>query len=127
MHTIKIEEPIEEPIDKLQVQHMRVGEFGQIAAENNIALVGHVIVRTAEGFTCLTKHDLQVLDPWTVLVRRLPMGTVLTLTIGPYISADLEQRLRQIKSHNKIDAIRFLREMTRMGLRDAKEYIDNLQ
>jgi hypothetical protein len=123
-----------------------VGEIGIAIEPSHREYLGHIILRTYVGFVSLTDPNSTWNDKGWLTVRKLAPGTVLTMTVGglksiPYeevprfitvddIRAQMTLRNREdirdlLDGNKKIDAIKYVRNLTNAKLLEAKQYVDS--
>jgi hypothetical protein len=126
---------VSSPRTTISVFEVLIGQFAVLHAKSETftAYDGHIVLRTAAGFVNLSQPLalLTYCEEYTAEVIR--PESVLSITVGNETALPLDNlteeqndTLRDIRSDNKINAIKRLREWTNVGLRDAKNYIDNL-
>lgn len=103
-----------------QLSLFRIGTF--IKLEN-----GHIVLRTTDGYFDLcsgSEHG----DVWAY-GEELPKGSTLNITIGTTFDLAFYQvdRVKEfLRANKKIDAIKYVREITSSGLKEAKDYVGSL-
>lgn len=89
---------------------------------------GSVGVRTEEGFLNLeTGYETRDLYEYA---EAFEDGTTITLTVGKGFELESWQNdelTDLLRNGNKINAIKKVREWTNIGLKEAKDYVDNFQ
>ena len=112
------------------LKDVQIGE-AVLITDTDSSFDGHILLRYYGGWTSLTDPNHTWDSTPDLVGRKLAPGTVVTLTFGsapvainlePYQKDELAYILR---GGNKINAIKYVRQVTLAGLREAKEYVDN--
>lgn len=75
----------------------------------------------------LTGMGLKEAKDYVEGLPRVPLGPLIAGRTGPAAQPDVEREARRLlKDDGKIAAIKRVRELTGMGLKDAKDYVDSL-
>lgn len=136
MVTVKITEPV----STNAATHLRAGEYG-IITDSVPAIVGEVVRRTLKGLISLSSSkewNEEVL--WQIMVKPLAAGTAITLTLLPQVTESVAREAKRIRdtvrvpsnqhpfgtTGGKIDAIKYVRSVANLGLREAKELVESL-
>lgn len=121
MNRTFITEPI---VNSIPLADTRAGDIVIVTEGAN---TGKVIL-VANNATYIALEDPSVpLDSWGVRVRKLPKGTKVEFTVGVALSANDERLVRELyQAGRKIEAIKHVRTVTLLGLREAKELADDI-
>ena len=98
--------------------NMKVGQIGR-------STDGKYYLRTANRVVSLTDPSIEYSETWTSpRVEALRPGDVVSLVIG--FDQETEDHIRSLRTFNKIEAIKHVRELTNWDLKTSKDYVDNL-
>lgn len=131
-------EVIKAAVTFIYTADMRVGQIGILHEGSDgfyDAYAGETIMRVFGGFVNLTEPKRSITEQYShYKVEILPPDTLLQITVGTESFPTLEQlteeqrdSIRAIRDQGfKIQAIKEVCTLTTAGLKDAKEFVDNL-
>ena len=116
---------ISRPKAGTSASNLKIGEYGRITNPYSDAMVGDIVLKTRVGVISITNPNVCWDVPFAApLVEPLSTGDKLEITMG--LTTDFAERILREAKVNRIVAIKAVREATLWGLKEAKDYVEQL-
>lgn len=119
-HLIKLEEKA----NSVSLDTLREGEFAVVVSDSQA--FGHIVLKTGNSAVSLATGEF-IDVTWATRVRKLLPGSKFTIEVTALINLSLSQ-IEAVKNllhrGEKIQAIKYVRDITHAGLKEAKDYVD---
>lgn len=104
--------------------NLSIGEYGRVL-QDNLDFAGHVVLRVNNYVVDLTNPKNVWESTFTApQVEKLNTGDKIEVTVG--FTPEFTSRILSMARVNKINAIKEVREVTLWGLKESKDYVDQL-